>query len=224
MIIAIVTARANSKELPRKNMLDLGGKPLIQHTFDVAIKSKVFDKIILSSDFDEAIELAKTYEEIDVPFRRPKHLCIDNASQLDVINHVLSYLSEVNIPATHLVLLQPTAPFRTIAELQQGVKLLELGSQSVIGVTPVMHHPADYLVLDREQKIKYLMPQYITKPRQFFPLVYFNNGAFYGFEIGFFKLKQVFYDEDSTLLVMGQKSLIDIDSEFDLRLANGIFE
>ena len=224
MIVAIVTARANSKGLPNKNMLDLGGKPLIQHTFDIAIESKVFDKIILSSDFDEAIELARTYSEIDVPFKRPDHLCGDNVSQLDVVNHVMAYLFEMGFPVTHFVLLQPTAPFRTTMELHEGVELLRSGGyQSVLGVTPVMHHPADYLILDENQKISYLMPQYSSKPRQTFPTVYFNNGAFYGVELDFFKSKQVFYNEDSALLIMGEKSLIDIDTEFDLRLARGLF-
>ena len=60
MIVAIVTARANSKGIPGKNLLDLGGKPLIQYSFDVALESGVFDRIILSTDSKEAIELAKS--------------------------------------------------------------------------------------------------------------------------------------------------------------------
>jgi CMP-N-acetylneuraminic acid synthetase len=222
MIVAIVTARANSKGLPGKNLLDLGGKPLIQHSFDVALESKVFDRIILSTDSKDAINLAKAQKGIDVPFVRPDYLCDDKASQVDVINHVLDYLKAENFGITHFVLLQPTAPFRKISEIQDGVRLLHLGSKSVIGVTPVMHHPADYLIKTDNNKLTYLMPEFASKTRQSFPSVYFNNGGFYGCELDFFNKNQVFYNKDSDLLLMEEETLIDIDTEFDFRLAKGL--
>jgi CMP-N-acetylneuraminic acid synthetase len=222
MIVAIITARANSKGLPKKNMLDLGGKPLIQHTFDVAIESNSFDKIILSTDIDGAIELAGRYPEIEVPFKRPEHLCGDTVSQLEVVNHVLNYLEHKQTNITHFVLLQPTVPFRTKEEIIEGVNLLKSGCTSVIGVTNVIHHPADYLIIDESGKLRYLMPEFISKPRQSFPTVYFNTGGFYGCSVPFFKNKQVFYDENSGILMMNEKSLLDIDTEFDLKLAKGL--
>jgi CMP-N-acetylneuraminic acid synthetase len=89
-------------------------------------------------------------------------------------------------------------------------------------VSKVMHHPADYLIRDAENKIRYLMPEYASKPRQSFPPVYFNNGSFYGVESNFFVEKKVFYDENSILLEMSKDSLIDIDTEFEYRLAKGL--
>lgn len=222
MITAIITARAGSKGLPGKNMLDLGGKPLIQHTFDVAVESKAFDQIILSTDYDDAIDLAKKYKDIEVPFKRPEYLCNDSSSQLDVVNHVLDFLENRGELPGHFILLQPTAPFRTTKELMEGASLLRSGYSSVIGVTPVMHHPADYLVLDETKKVQYLMPEYASKPRQSFPPVYFNNGAFYGAETAFFRTKKVFYDKDSALLMMNEFSLIDIDTQFDFMLASSV--
>jgi CMP-N,N'-diacetyllegionaminic acid synthase len=222
MIIAIITARANSKGLPGKNLLDLGGKPLIQHSFDVAIESGVFDRIILSTDSKEAIELAKSQKGIDVPFVRPSNLCDDKTSQVEVINHVLDFLKTENFGITHFVLFQPTAPFRKASEIQNGVKLLKSGYKSVIGVTAAMHHPADYLIQTKENKISYLMPEFASKSRQSFPLVYFNNGAFYGCEVNFFKKNQVFYNTESSILIMGEETLIDIDTEFDMKLAKGL--
>ncbi|MCX6222372.1 MAG: acylneuraminate cytidylyltransferase family protein [Bacteroidia bacterium] len=224
MVVAIITARANSKGLPGKNMLNLGGLPLIQHTFEIASKSEVFDKIILSTDLESAIELSQKYSKIEVPFKRPEHLCGDNVSQVEVVNHVLDYLAKTEFALTHFVLLQPTAPFRTINEMRQGVDLLKSGSESVLGVTKVMHHPADYLIRDESGLLNYLMPEFMSKPRQSFPPVYFNSGGFYGCSVKFFKEKQIFYDKYSALLIMNEKSVIDIDTEFDLKLANCIID
>jgi CMP-N,N'-diacetyllegionaminic acid synthase len=222
MIVAIITARANSKGLPRKNLLYLGGKPLIQHSFDVALESGVFDSIILTTDSKEVIELAKSQKGIDVPFVRPEYLCDDKTSQVDVINHVLNFYGIENYGITHFVLLQPTTPFRKATEIQEGVNLLKLGNKTVVGVTPVMHHPADYLFITKENKISYLMPEFASKTRQSFPPVYFNNGGFYGCEVNFFKQYQVFYNDESTILIMGKETLIDIDTEFDMLLAKGL--
>jgi CMP-N-acetylneuraminic acid synthetase len=222
MVVAIVTARANSKGLPRKNMLALGGKPLIQHTFDKAIESNAFDKIVLSTDFDEVIQLAKGIPKIEIPFKRPEYLSGSAVSQIEVVNHVIDHYRTNGIYFSHIVLLQPTSPFRRIEELIEGVRLLKSGCKSVIGVSKVMHHPADYLVKDGNDKIKYLMPEYASKPRQSFPEVYFNNGALYGVEMEFYLRNQVFYDTDSIMLEMSEESLIDIDTEFEFKLAQGL--
>lgn len=222
MIVAIITARANSKGLPGKNMLPLCGKSLIEHSFDVAVNSGVFDKIIVSTDLDDAIDLAKNYSQIEVPFKRPEYLCGDKVSQLDVVNHVLDYLECQKFNTTHFVLLQPTSPFRTPNEIREGVKLLQNGHESVIGVTEVMHHPADYLFLKENNKLNFLLPEFVSKPRQTFPTVYFNNGAFYGCSVSFFKENKIFVSQNSALLIMNEKSLIDIDTMFDYQLAQGL--
>lgn len=222
MVVAIITARANSKGLPGKNMLELAGKPLIQYTYESVLNSKAFDRIILSTDLLSAIDLAGSFPGIEVPFIRPEHLCGDKVSQLDVVNHVVDFLDDESYPISHFVLFQPTAPFRKVKELKEGVLLLKEGADSVIGVTPVMHHPADYLIRGVNNKIEYLLPEYTAKPRQAFPEVYFNNGAFYGVEIGFFKEKQVFYNQDSVMLLMNEYSAIDIDTQLDFSIANAL--
>ncbi len=222
MIVAIITARANSKGLPGKNMLPLCGKSLIEHSFDVAVNSGVFDKIIVSTDLDAAIDLAKNYSQIEVPFKRPEYLCGDKVSQLDVVNHVLDYLESQKFNTTHFVLLQPTSPFRTPNEIREGVKLLQNGHESVIGVTEVMHHPVDYLFLEENNKLNFLLPEFVSKPRQTFPTVYFNNGGFYGCSVSFFIENQIFVSQNSALLIMNEKSLIEIDTMFDYQLAQGL--
>jgi CMP-N,N'-diacetyllegionaminic acid synthase len=223
MVTAIITARKNSKGLIGKNVKELGGKPLIWHTLEIASKVSSFDQVILSTDIDLAISLASEFSNIEVPFKRPDALSTDTTSQLEVVNHVLDYLeSDERLPAW-FVLLQPTCPFRTVEEMEEGVSLLKSGALSVVGVSKVMHHPADYLVRNAEGKIEYLMPQYLSKRRQDFPEVYFNNGGFYGCQTAFFREEKVFYNSNSALLEMSEYSLVDIDNEFDFQLANALF-
>ncbi len=222
MIVAIITARADSKGLPGKNMLPLCGKPLIQHSYDAAVNCGLFDQIVVSTDLDAAIELAKTYPQIKVPFKRPEHLCGDRVSQLDVVDHMLDYLEANGTPASHFVLLQPTSPFRTNEEMCEGVRLLREGIDSVIGVAKAMHHPADFLYQGENNELQYLLPEFVSKPRQTFPTVYFNSGGFYGCSVNFFREKQVFYNAQSTMLIMDEKSLIDIDTPLDYQLAQAL--
>lgn len=223
MVVAVITARANSKGLPGKNMLDLGGMPLIQHSMAVACESKAFDAVILSTDLIAAINLAKQhYPSIEIPFVRPDHLCGDTTTHVEVINHLMDYFENEGRTIDHLVLLQPTTPFRLKEEMLEGVKLLKMGAESVIGVSPVMHHPADYLYKNKNGKIQYLMPEFKASRRQDFPDIYFNNGAFYGCSTSFFKTTQSFFDENSELLIMSENALIDIDTAFDMKLARAL--
>lgn len=223
MVVAIITARANSKGLPGKNMMDLGGKPLIAHSMEIACKSSEFDAVVLSTDITLAIEYAKeNYPKIEIPFVRPENLCGDKVTHVEVINHLCDYFQKINRLIDYIVLLQPTTPFRTPEEMNEGVRLLKNGAKSVIGVTPAMHHPADYLYKNQNGKIQYVMPEFKSKRRQDFPPVYFNNGAFYGCSLDFFKSQQDFYNEESELLVMGENSLIDIDTAFDMKLARAL--
>jgi CMP-N-acetylneuraminic acid synthetase len=223
MVVAIITARANSKGLPGKNMMDLGGMPLIEYSMAVACQSSGFDYVILSTDIAEAIELANSkYPQIEVPFVRPENLSGDKTTHVEVIDHLCDYFEKNNRLVEYMVLLQPTTPFRTKEEINEGIIMLKNGAKSVIGVTPVMHHPADYLYKNTEGKIQYLMPELKTSRRQDFPQIYFNNGAFYGCSMDFFKTERNFFNDESELLIMGEKSLIDIDTAFDMKLARAL--
>jgi CMP-N,N'-diacetyllegionaminic acid synthase len=225
MVAAIITARAGSKGLPGKNMLDLGGIPLIEHTFIQAIASSAFDCIYLNTDLDEAIDLAQSkYPEIQVAFKRPEWLAMDKTSHKELIEHHIEYLVSLGKEIDQIVVLQPTTPFKLAKELATGVQMLRDGASSVLGVSKVMHHPAEYLYRNSTGEISYLMEDFKGKRRQEYPTIYFDNGAFYGFSLNFFKETGCFFNEKSELLEMGEWSLIDIDTQFELDLARGLLE
>ncbi len=225
MVVAIVTARKNSKGLPGKNTMMLGNMSLIEHSIMAANNANEIDEIILSTDIEEIIEeLKNKYSKLNVPYIRPEHLCQDDSTHVDVMNDLIQYFEKNNKRISHFVLLQPTSPFRTYQEINEGVKLLKSGIESVLGVCKTMHHPADYIYLDYNKKIKNVMPDFKGKRRQEFPEIYFNNGAFYGCSVNFFKKNQMFYDENSQLLIMNENTLIDIDTELDMKFAKSIIE
>ena len=222
-ILGLITARGGSKGLPGKNMILLGGIPLVEYTFRDSTSVSGLDNIILSTDMPEAIQLAREkYPRVEAPFVRPKKLCEDNSSHADVVKHALDFMEEKGHAFDAVVLFQPTTPFRRVSEIEEGVALLRKGADSVLGVSKVMHHPAEYLYKAEDGKLKFLLPEMAGKRRQEYPDMYFDNGAFYGFTTRFFREHGKFFNDESQLLLMSDKSLIDIDTPFDLAVASGV--
>src|SRR5690606_9725040 len=112
-VLGLITARGGSKGIPRKNIKLLGGKPLIAWTIDAALKSRYIDRLILSSDDNEIISIAKSLN-CDVPFVRPSELATEISSSMDVVLHALDHVGEF---FDFLLLLQPTSPFRTSEDI-----------------------------------------------------------------------------------------------------------
>jgi len=203
-------------------MLPLGDKPMIAYSMETATAVKSLDAVVLSTDMEDAIAYAAThFPQIEVPFKRPDSLAGDESSLYDVVIDLYRYYEEKGNAPTHLVLLQPTSPFRKVEEMESGIDMLRNGAESVLGVSPVMHHPAEYLY-EENGKIQFLMSEWNAKRRQEFPEIWFNNGAFYGCSFEFLQRTGKFFDENSALLKMSEGSLLDINTEFEYLMANGI--
>lgn len=228
MVIGIITARGGSKGLPGKNMIDLGGDPLIAHTYRAASTSNRLERVFLTTDMPEAIELAKScYTRIEVPFVRPAVLCRDDTSQIEVVDHLLAFVrASLGLKPKVIVLLQPTSPFRAPGEIDTAVESFNRsGADALIGVSRVLHHPADYIYQTREagrRQLRWLMRDPKWRKRQDFPEIVFNTGALYIFRVDYFERQRRFYDERSDLFVMNDASMLDIDTPFDLALARGL--
>jgi len=107
--IAIIPARGGSKRIPRKNIKDFNGKPLIAYSIEVAIRTKLFDRVIVSTDDEEIAEIAKKYGA-EVPFFRPKELSGDFTSTGDVINHAIKYFEKQGERIEYFCTIYATAP------------------------------------------------------------------------------------------------------------------
>ena len=121
MNIAIIPARSGSKRIKNKNITKFYGKPLIFYTIKTAIKSKLFDKIIVSTDSKIISKLSKKYGA-SIPFMRPKHLSNDHASTMNVINHAVKWLSKKNENAKFYCCIYPTTPLLSSSVLKDSFK------------------------------------------------------------------------------------------------------
>ena len=111
-VLAIIPARGGSKRLPRKNILPLGGKPLLGWTIDAANQCEHIDRVIVSTEDAEIAEVSKKFG-CEIPFYRPHELSTDETTTLDVVLHLLDELEKADEHYDYVVLLQPTSPLRT---------------------------------------------------------------------------------------------------------------
>jgi len=221
-ILAIIPARGGSKRLPRKNIIDLNGKPLIAWSIEAGLNSKYVDRVIVSTD---DIEIAKISEKwgADIPFIRPKELATDTATTVDVIKHAIISLEEIGDIYDYIMLLQPTSPLRTSEHIDNAVEIMmEKCLDSITGVSEVSH-PIEWTNTLPENLS---MDNFISKEVYFtrgqdFPKRYQINGAIYLIKKdSLFLSGQMISKANSMAYVIDKKSSVDIDTEDDFLLAS----
>lgn len=181
-LLAIVTARGGSKRLPRKNLLPLGGKPLIVWTIDAARESAVCTDILVSTDDEEIASTARS-AGASVPWLRPAELATDTASSADVIAHAMNRYEREHGAVDAVLLLQPTSPFRSAASIRGIAQAYseQAGAQRhpVVSVSPAATHPA-WTFAWRDGELRPTLGWEPMKLRsQDLPAAYALNGALY---------------------------------------------
>ena len=133
--IAVITARGGSKRIPRKNIKEFCGKPIIAYSIEAALESGLFDEVMVSTDDEEIAEIAKEYGA-SVPFLRSENNSDDHATSADVLSEVLFEYRSRDSEFDILACIYPTAPFITAEELRNAAKLLtNTDTSSVVAVT-----------------------------------------------------------------------------------------
>ncbi len=229
-IIAIIPARGGSKSIPKKNIKDFCGKPLIAHTIELALKSKMIDRVIVSSDNHEIIEIALEYGA-EAPFIRPSSLSQDDTMDLPVFQHCLNYLKdEERFEADIIAHLRPTSPLRTIEMLEMGINLLvdNPRADSVRAICEPSQNPYKMWTIKNNGYLKELLQLDIdepyNQPRQKLPNVYWQNGY-----VDITRSKTILEHKSMTgsrilPLLVDSQHLIDIDNEITLKIAEMIFQ
>lgn len=215
-VVAIIPARGGSKELPRKNLRPLGGKPLIDWTLEAALAARSISAILLSSDDEEILQRAQ--DERITRIERPSALAQDHTSQVEVALHALDRMeSDPEI----LVLLQPTSPLRTNRDIEDAVTTLrESTADAVVAVTRARTHPFLTRRADEEGWLrKFIDGEGSTPRRQELPAVWELNGAIYACRTPAFRRERTFEPSRTLPYVMPQDRSVDIDSGVDLALA-----
>ncbi len=214
--VAIVPARGGSKRLPRKNILYLNGKPLIAYSIEAGLKSKYIDKVVVSSDDKEILNVSKQYKAEII--NRPSELASDKSTTFDAIKHTLDNISRYD----YVVLLQPTSPLRNEVHINEAIELLEeKNADAIISVCEMEHSPLWSNTLSNNHDMSnFLRDEVLNKRSQDLEKYYRLNGAIYIcktdklLETGGFFLKDNIF-----AYIMSRECSIDIDEKIDFDIA-----
>ena len=216
-LLAIVPARGGSKRLARKNVLPLGGKPLIGWTLDAARDSGCFVDVLVSTDDAEIADAARAHGAL-VPWLRPAELATDTARSIDVVLHALDWYERERGAVGGMMLLQPTSPFRSAATIREAARrFVELGADApVVGVSPAETHPAWTFSLEGSRMQPFCGWESLKLRSQDLPPAYTLNGAIYVSTPARLRETQSFYAENMHALVMPDRAESqDIDTAED---------
>jgi len=215
--LAIIPARGRSKRLPGKNILNLAGKPLIAWSITSGIESKYIDRLLVSSDDMEIINISERYGADTII--RPDQLATDAAATFDTVKHALDNVKSYD----YVVLLQPTSPLRSSCHIDSAIKTLyEKKCSAVISVCAMEHSPLWSNSLPEDGNLKnFFRKEMMNKRSQDLEDYYRLNGAIYICESE--KLLEeggFFLKEGAYAYKMSKASSIDIDDMYDFEMAN----
>ncbi|MDW7643579.1 MAG: acylneuraminate cytidylyltransferase family protein [Desulfuromonadales bacterium] len=217
-ILSIIPARGGSKGIKRKNIRDVGGKPLIAWTIDAAAKSRYIDRVVLSSDDEEIIEVARRYG-CEVPFLRPSELSGDDTPGIAPVLHALDNLSGYDV----VVLLQPTSPLRTSADIDGAIDFwAKQKAPACVSVSPSAKSPFWMYTLDTNAKLHPLIKKELILRRQDLPDTMVLNGAIYVADCGWLRTEKTFLTPETVGFVMPISRSLDIDEEIDLEICDAL--
>jgi CMP-N-acetylneuraminic acid synthetase len=222
-VLAVIPARGGSKGVPRKNIRDLCGKPVIAWTIETAVAAgDHLHRVIVSTDDDEIAKAARA-AGAEAPFMRPAKLATDEAPGLPVIQHAVEFVEEEEGASVDWVLvLQPTAPFRNTDDIAESLKLARKGGcDSVISVTRVLaEHPILMKKIENDRLLPYCMKEEEgTRRQDYDPPAYMRNGAIYLTRRHTLMEGNSIWGEVIRPYVMPEERSYDIDSERDFKLA-----
>ena len=219
-ILAIITARKNSKRLKNKNKILLNKKRLIEHTFIVAKKSKQFNQILLTTDDKDLIKLSKKYD-ISSPWSRPKSLSNDLASSQKTVIHAYKWYEKKFGKVDGIFLLQPTSPFRKVSTIKNMIKIFKKNSkQSVVSLTKCNEHPEWMIELKNNKVLPYMSKKYFKTRSQSLKKLYRVNGLGYLIDPAILKREKTLVPKNFIPYIISSKiESLDIDDKEDYILA-----
>lgn len=219
-ILAIIPARGGSKAVPRKNLREIAGKPLIAWAIEEGRKSQYIDRLILSSEDAEIIHIAQSWG-CEVPFVRPAELARDETPGIEPVLHALSALPE---RYDYVVLLQPTSPLRLAEDIDGCVETcLRHQAPTCVTVTEVDHSPFWMYRLDPSRHLAPLIDQKnIPDRRQDSPKVYILNGAVYVAHTAWLQQHRTFLTAETVAHIMPRERSLDVDTELDLKICESL--
>lgn len=216
--IAIITARGGSKRIPKKNIKEFCGKPIIVYSIQAALESGVFEEVMVSTDSEEIAAIARQYGAV-VPFLRSTENSNDYATTSDVLMEVVKNYEESNRIFDVMCCIYPTAPFVTAQKLKEAMnKLLESGADSVMPVVKFDFPPQRGMII-HEGQLAYQYPEFSKARSQDLEPVYHDCGQFYLCKTAEFKKYGSVVTTNTVPVIMPDEEVQDIDNFSDWALA-----
>lgn len=216
--IAMITARGGSKRIPRKNIKEFCGKPIIAYSIEAALASGVFDTVMVSTDDEEIAEVAKQYGA-EVPFYRSEKTSNDFATTADVILEVLEEYEKRGERFDIACCIYPTAPFLTSERLAEAVNKLEYSDADTLLPVVTFSYPVQRALIVREEKLVFEYPQYMDSRSQDLEKHYHDVGQFYVLRTEAFKENKKLMLGSIIPYEMSEMEVQDIDNQTDWEIA-----
>lgn len=217
--IAIIPARGGSKRIPRKNIKDFLGKPIIAYSIEAAISSGLFDEVMVSTDDSEIAEIAKSLGA-HVPFLRSKKNSDDFASTADVIIEVITEYEKKGKYFDTACCLYSTAPFVTKERLIEGFNLFEEKKYSAVLPLLKFSFPIQRAVsLDKNRSVSFIQPEHqLTRSQDLTP-AFHDSGQFYWLNVPAFQKAKTVWTDNTGAIILTEMEVQDIDTLEDWEIA-----
>ena len=209
-LLALIPARGGSKGIPRKNIRELCGKPLIAWTIEVAQKSKYIDRLVVSTEDEEIAEIARSYGA-EVPFLRPAELSRDETPGMDPVLHALEQLPGYD----WVLLLQPTSPLRSSKDIDGIIRLCYSEMKPAVSVCEQPKHPQWMYHISKRGCLQPFVDAPLISRRQELSKVFALNGALYLAQTKWFNRTRNFITDETLGYVMPIERSVDIDNPLD---------
>lgn len=223
-VLFIITARGGSKGVPRKNIREIAGLPLVAYKIRAAQRCECKHKrIIVSTDDIEIAKVSKQYGG-EVPFMRPEYLAMDNSSSMDVIEHALNWIEQSdNEKYDYVVMLEPSSPFARPEDLDKALNIIiDNNADTLLGMKEVEVNTCFIHTLDEKNGLSLFYESIKNMKdvrRQAQKTEYTMNGCMYISKYKYFRDKKLFHSTNSVPYVMPEELSIEIDSMMSYEVA-----
>ena len=222
-ILCVIPCRGGSKGIPGKNIIDLGGKPMLAWTIKSAQEALGVNRIIVSTDCDEIADLSRELGA-EVPFRRPEHIASDDVHAVNVVLHALEWLDQnENYHPQGVMMLLPTSPLRLAADIDAAINLfLSNNSSAVVSVVDLGKYMTNLRFVEENKLIRTFPDENPNAQRQGLRKLYSVNGSIFLADPDVLRNAKTFHVDGALPLIMDIFSSIDVNSWDDLSLARRV--